>query len=80
MGLGRWAMGKKKKAEQDNRLRGVRGGCWFFSPANARVADRYGFEPGYQDADLSVRLVRRRSALERLVEACREVDDGQEEG
>ena len=70
----------KKKAEQDTRLRVPRGGCRFSSPACASVENRAGYKPGYRCDYLGVRLVRRRSALERLAESLREVSDEQEEG
>ena len=73
-------MGKKKKVEQDGADRVCQGGSLYDPPADGRVALRGRFEPGYRSAPLGVRLVRRRSALEWLADALREVDDGQEEG
>jgi formylglycine-generating enzyme required for sulfatase activity len=68
------------KAEQDARLRVYRGGSWYSSPAFARVASRFGLAPGNRSGSLGVRLVRRRTALEWLVEGLREGSDEQEEG
>ena len=73
-------MGKKKKAERDNAPRAVRGGCWNFTTAYVRVACRDGSFSGNRLHYLSVRLVRRRSALERLVDGPWGVGDEQEEG
>ena len=70
----------KKKAEQDSDDRVRRGGCCFNSPAHVRVVTRLRDAPGCRFDNLGVRLVRRRSALERLAESLRGVSDGQDEG
>jgi formylglycine-generating enzyme required for sulfatase activity len=58
----------KKKDEQNSASRVLRGGSWNDSPAVARVASRGRDVPGGRYVNLGVRLVRRLSALERLVE------------
>jgi formylglycine-generating enzyme required for sulfatase activity len=55
------------KDEQDSAYRVYRGGGWINPPALARVAFRYWLVPGNRFDLLGVRLVRRRSALERLL-------------
>jgi formylglycine-generating enzyme required for sulfatase activity len=65
------------KAEQDGADRVLRGGGWRGPPASARVAFRGRVDPGNRVDSLGVRLVRHRSALERLVEGLREVSDEQ---
>lgn len=34
-----------------------RGGCWYYVPRNARVANRFYYSPGYRFRDLGLRLV-----------------------
>jgi formylglycine-generating enzyme required for sulfatase activity len=70
-------MGKKKKVEQDGADRVPRGGGWSGPPASARGALQVRCDPGFRLVFLGVRLIRRRSALERLAEAFQEVSDGQ---
>jgi formylglycine-generating enzyme required for sulfatase activity len=68
-----------KEAEQDNRILVCRGGSWSLLPAYARVENRGAFVRGQRLDNLGVRLVRRRSALERLADGIRE-EVGDEEG
>ena len=70
-------MGKAYRHDNDGV---IRGGFWFSPPAFVRVVERGGSWRGYRNGNLGVRLVRRRSALERLVEEPQqeEASDGQE--
>ena len=68
----------KKKAERDDAYRVYRGGGWYSPPSNARVASRLRNEPGARSINLGVRLVRHRSALERLADGLQGVTDDQE--
>ena len=36
----------------------IQGGSWNDDPRNARVAHRYGYDPGYHFVDLGLRLAR----------------------
>jgi hypothetical protein len=58
----------KTKAEQDVVTYVYRGGGWCNTPASARLTYRLWFDPLFGRDNRGVRLVRRRSALERLIE------------
>ncbi len=43
---------------QSGPARVIRGGSWYIVPRDARVANRYGIEPGYRGRSLGLRLVK----------------------
>lgn len=49
-------------------LRVYRGGSWYFTPAGARVALRYGVTPGNRYDLLGVRIVRLVAPMQRVAE------------
>jgi hypothetical protein len=73
-------MDKKKKVEQDGADHVYRGGSWGYTSTIAWVKRRFRSVAGLRRPVLGFRIARQQSALERLVDRPREVDDGQEEG
>ena len=57
----------RKEGDEDCSYLVDRGGGWACSIAYSKIERRVRFGPGDVDDDLGFRLVRRRSALERLV-------------